>query len=550
MSPRRPTLAIAVALALVVAGAAAYYSTRAGSTPSAKTTSAGRISHAPKAKGNGKAAVHARRNRETEVTMGPDGPQAAWVIAENRRPGTTAWKITGAQTPTGIAGYASRVQTRDGQQVSLFVSTQAPTFSVAAYRMGYYRGKGARLVWTSRSIAGTSQPPCPVAAGINMVQCSWTASTTFTVTSRWVQGQYLLKLTGSGNQQSYVPLTVWDPTSHAAYVVMDGVITDQVFNPYGGYDLYQGATPCAPGIYPCSTRSRVVSFDRPYASGDGAGDYLSLIYPLTRLMEERGLDVTYWTDITLAEHGNLLTDHRVLISTGHDEEWSLSMRQAAVTAADHGVNLIFFGASPILRKVRLQPSPLGPDMQIVNYRDPTADPLHGVDTAHVSQNWWGQPPANLPASTLVGESYKGFNNTASFPLVISDAGSWLFAGTGLAAGAQVPGVLSTDFDAYAPTRATSNPPDVEILAHSPVTIQLHPGPRYADTSYYTMASSNAGIFESGANSWIPSIQTCAAGTSCSAPTMQALTLNVMRVFGAGPVGLTYPSQANWQQFYA
>lgn len=542
-----------MALALVVAGAAAYYSARTESAPAAKTTSAGGISQAAKvkakAKAKAKAATKARRDHRTVITNGPYGPEAAWVIAENRLPGTTAWKITGSQTPTGIAGYASRVQAREGQRVSLFVSTQATTFTVAAYRMGYYQGKGARLVWTSRPITGVTQPPCPVTPGINMVQCNWTASTTFTVTSHWIQGQYLLKLTGSGNQQSYVPLTVWDPASHAAYVVMDGVITDQVFNPYGGYDLYQGATPCAPGHYPCSTRSRVVSFDRPYASGDGAGDYLSLIYPLTRLMEEHGLDVTYWTDITLAEHGNLLANHRVLISTGHDEEWSLSMRQAAVAGADHGVNLIFFGASPILRKVRLQASPLGADMQIVNYRDPTEDPLHGVDTAHVSQNWWGQPPADQPASTLVGESYKGFNNTASFPLVVSDASSWLFAGTGLAAGAQVPGVLSTDFDAYAPTRATSNPPDVEILAHSPVTIQLHPGTQYADTSYYTMSSSNAGIFESGANSWIPSLQTCAAGTSCSAPTMQALTLNVLRVFGAGPVGLSYPSQANWQQFY-
>ena len=45
---------------------------------------------------------------------------------------------------------------------------------------------------------------------------------------------------------------------------------------------------------------RVVSFDRPYGYGNGAGTYLSLVYPLTRLAEEEGLDVTYWTDLTLA----------------------------------------------------------------------------------------------------------------------------------------------------------------------------------------------------------------------------------------------------------
>jgi hypothetical protein len=496
--------------------------------------------------GNG----HNKGHKEGPSTyQGPDGPEAAWVIAENRRPGSTAWRITGSQTPAGIMGYADRVQARLGQSVTLYVSTPAVDFRVAAFRMGYYQGKGARLVWESKADPGVAQASCPVTSGINMVQCNWTASLTFTITKQWVQGQYLLKLIGSGGQQSYVPLTVWDPSSHAAYVVMAGILTDQVFNPFGGYDLYQGAPPCAPNHYPCSTRARVVSFDRPYAYGNGAGGYLYLIYPLTRLMEEHGLNVTYWTDITLAEHGNLLSDHRVLISPGHDEEWSLSMRQAAVTASGNGHNLIFFGASPILRKVRLQPSPLGPDMEIVNYRDPQKDPLYGVDNAHVSQNWWGQPPASQPASTLVGEYYAGYSNTASFPLVVSDASSWLFAGTGLKDGSQIPGVLSNDFQAYDPRRGTANPPGVLILSHSPVTIQSHPGRDYADTSYYTSPTSHAGVFQSGANTWISSLTPCTPGMSCQAPTMQALTLNLLRVFGVGPVGLTHPSTANWQQFY-
>lgn len=481
--------------------------------------------------------------------QGPDGPEASWVVAENRLPGTTAWKITGPQSPTGIMGYANRVQAALSQSVTLHVSTQAPQFRIEAFRMGYYQGKGARLVWTSKPVAGKVQPACPVTPGINMVQCQWPASTSFTITKRWVQGQYLLKLVGSGGQQSYVPLTVWDPTSHAPYVFMEGVLTQQVFNAFGGYDLYQGATACAPGHYPCSTRSRVVSFDRPYASGNGASTYLSLVYPLTRFMEKHGLNVTYWTDITLAQHANLVANHRVLISPGHDEEWSLRMRQAAVAARNKGVNLIFFGASPVLRKVRLQSSPLGPNRQIVNYRNPTKDPLYGKNNAEVSQNWWGQAPASTPASQLVGAKYVGYNNFTSFPVRVSDPSSWLFAGTNLAAGAQIPGVLTTDFQAFDPTRA-QNPPGIQILAHSPVTIEFHPNRKYADTLYYTLPSSKAGVFESGANSWIPSLRPCTAtATACPEHLMRALTGNLLRVFGAGPVGLTHPSVSNWRTFY-
>jgi len=478
-----------------------------------------------------------------------DGVAAAWVTAENELPGTAGWQITGSQTPTGIMGYASLVQATEGQTLTLYVSTPATTFQVQAYRMGYYQGLGGRLVWQSNLVPGTTQPACPVTPVINMVSCDWQPSLTVPITAAWVQGQYLLKLVGSGGQQSYVPLTVWDPSSHATYVIMSGVLTDQAFNSFGGYDLYQGATQCDPDVYPCSSRSRVVSFDRPYAIGDGAGSYLSLVYPLTRLAEENGLDVTYWTDITLADDGNLLTNHKVLISPGHDEEWSLQMRQATQTAADHGVNLIFFGASPILRKVRLQSSPLGPDREMVNYRDPQADPLYGIDDADVTQNEWGQQPADSSESLLVGADYIGYYNSGSFPLVVSESDSWLFAGTGLSEGSEVPGVLNGDFQAYDPGLG-GTPPNVEILAHSPVTVTDHPDRDYADTTYYTVPSSGAGVFSSGTVGWIPSLQECnPAPGNCPAPLMQQISVNLLRVFGAGPVGLTHPSVTNTESYY-
>jgi hypothetical protein len=479
----------------------------------------------------------------------PDGIAAAWLVAENLKPGTASWKLSGAQTPDGIMGYGNLVQAVSGQTVNLYVSTRAPTFHVESYRMGYYGGAGARLVWRSAEVPGLVQPTCPVTAATNMVSCDWSPSLTFVIDSKWVPGQYLLKLVGAGGQQSYVPLIIWDPASTATYVIMSGVLTDDAFNSFGGFDLYQGATSCAPQVYPCSTRARVVSFDRPYLEGNGAASYLQLVYPLTRFAEENGLDVTYWTDIVLARRGNLLTNHKVLISAGHDEEWSLQMRQAAQTAAGHGVNLIFLGASPVLRKVRLQPSSLGPDREMVNYRDPQGDPFYGVDNADVSQNWWAQLPANLPERRIVGADYIGYYNDGVFPLVVSEPESWLFSGTGLAADATIPGVFSGDFQAYEPSQS-DNPPGVEILSHSHVTVSGHPDLGYADTTYYTMASSHAGVFSTGTIGWTPALADCAPNTTdCPAQLMRTLTGNLLRVFGAGPVGLKHPSTSNWQRFY-
>ena len=475
------------------------------------------------------------------------GQTAAWVERENARPGTSSWVITDSTDP--IEGYADHTEATRGQTITLFVSTPATSFRVDAYRMGYYHGLGARLEWKSASVAGGLQAACPVTAGTNMVACEWRPSVTITIGSAWVPGEYLLKLVGSNGGQSYIPLTVWDPVSTATYVVMSGVLTDEVFNPYGGYDLYQGEPGCARGVYPCSSRSRVVSFDRPFATGNGSGSYLGLLYPLTRFMEQHGLDVTYWTDVTLATQGDLLGRHRVLISPGHDEEWSLEMRQAVTAAMGRGVNVMFMGASAVLRKVRLEPSPLGPDREIVNYRDPLADPVYGRDDADVSANWWGQPPVSNPDSLLVGADYVGYYNAGSFPLVVSEPESWLYAGTGLAAGAEVPGVFAGDFQAYRPSLG-GTPPGVEILSHSPVTVSGHPERGDADTTYYTVAGSGAGVFSSGTVGWIPALMPCAqSASSCPAGVMQQITANILRVFGAGPAGLTEPSVPNTALYY-
>ncbi len=124
----------------------------------------------------------------------------------------------------------------------------------------------------------------------------------------------------------------------------------------------------------------------------------------------------------------------------------------------------------------------------------------------------------------------------------------MFTGTGLGPGSGIPGVVNGDFQAFDPALG-GTPAGVDILAHSRVTITGHPDRDYADTTYYTMPGSGAGVFSSGTVGWIPSLQDCAPGASCPARLMQAITGNLLRVFGAGPVGLRYPSVDNTQQFY-
>jgi len=190
--------------------------------------------------------------------MGPDGARAAWVQRENARPGTPGWQIAPAAAH-GIEGFADHTYAAAGDAVQLYVSTTARNFRVEAFRMGYYGGIGARLVWRSPRVRGREQPVCPVASDTHMVSCDgWARTLGIKVTSAFVPGDYLLKLVGGNERQSYVPLTIWEPKSRAAYVVKNDIFTWQAWNEYGGYDFYAGKGSCPTNVYPICSRARVV----------------------------------------------------------------------------------------------------------------------------------------------------------------------------------------------------------------------------------------------------------------------------------------------------
>ncbi|HYT25540.1 MAG TPA: N,N-dimethylformamidase beta subunit family domain-containing protein [Actinomycetota bacterium] len=476
------------------------------------------------------------------AAAGPAGAPAAragsaitWVAAENQRPGTTAWRITHLGTPDAIEGYADRASATWGERVHVYVSTTAPSFHVEAYRMGYYHGLGARLVWRSAAIPGRRQPPPVRTPGTNLLATHWPPALALPLTPTWPQGDYLLKLTAATGQR-YVPLTIRDDTSHAALLIQNAVTTWQAYNAWGGASLYHG-----PHGNP-ATRSRVVSFDRPYdPPGLGAGDFLGNELPLVRLVEQHGLDVTYATDLDLHRHPERLLAHRALVSLGHDEYWSTRMRRGAETARAHGVNLAFLGANAVFRHIRLQPSPLGPDREEVNYKPWSAgdDPAWRSDPGEVTTDW-RQPPLNDPESRLLGAQYQC--NPVHASGVVVDPAAWPLAGTGVHAGMRLAGLVGGEYDGVRP--GAPRPAGVQVLLHAPVRCR---GPSAADTTYYTVPGGGAGVFDAGTGSWVCQLAgACAQGRNdpVTARVVGAVTLNLLRGFAQGPAGRHHPSRPN------
>jgi hypothetical protein len=419
--------------------------------------------------------------------------------------------------------------------------------------MGWYQGYGGRLIWQSAETPGRQyaipQPQSPT----NVIECNWPPSVQVPVTSDWPPGNYLFKLVGSDGQQKLMPFIVRDDTSMSAIVIQNSVTSWQAYNLWGGYSLYYGMDGSAQSY---DTRSRVVSFDRPYGLldrdwADGAGDWLGNDYPFVMFAERLGLDVTYWSDLDFSVNPSLLMHHKMLVSLGHDEYWSASMLDSALQARSAGVNFAFMGANACFRHIRVQNSPIGPNRQVVCYKDPMEDPLYGVDDADVTADW-PAGPVPRPECALIGNMYQ--SNPVDASLVASNASAWGFAGSGMRPGDSLPHVIGTEYDGYEPGLAGS-PTNLEIWAHSPVECRGERG--YADVTYYTQPGAG-GVFATGTNWWVNRLFANAgripSGVVLNAvpevtETLTQITKNVLEVLGSGPAGRLRPSQANWKTFY-
>jgi hypothetical protein len=466
----------------------------------------------------------------------PAPPTSNAIKAENAKPGTKDWMITSddpAHRP--IEGWASRVSAQRGESVLLFATTKAASFHVEAYRMGWYGGDGGRLIWKSSDVPGKQQVACDVVPRIVMVDCSkWDPSTTIKVGDDWPPGEYIFKLVTNAGGAGFVPFTVRDDASKAAVLLVNPVTTWQAYNAWGGHSLYGDQNGKA------SARSNVVSFDRPYLIGwAGSGHYFGGTNETVQLLESEGIDVTYSTNVDQQEHPELLKQHKVVLSMSHDEYYSTTMRSALQSARDAGVNLVFFGANAIFRRIRFEPSALGADRHIVNYRVAANDPLNGKDQINVTTSW-RDPPHPNPESSLIGELYEC--NPVSAPLVVTDPGAWMFAGTQITAGEKFPEVVGNEYDRVTPELPT--PANVQVLAHSPVTCRNRPS--FADMTYYT-APSAAGVFASGTLYLQKHMgPLCAAADYASNGDckLRKLMANVIATFADGPAGKAHPSKDN------
>jgi hypothetical protein len=481
------------------------------------------------------------------------------VTAENARAGGTGWKTAGSQEPTAengpiirtlttplVQGFASSTSVVCGQRVGLHLgtlNTHPVAVRIQAWRLGYYRGRGGRLVWQSPYVS-VHRPRTWLrnAAATHMITAPWPTTLTLQIPHSWTQGVYELRIVPrtAPAQAAVIPLVVRDPHRTAALVQVLSVNTWQMYNDWGGWSAYS------------IPRSRIVSFDRPYA-GIGWGNMMTFEYPLLRYLERTGTDVGYATDIDLNAGGTTLARTHALLFGGHSEYWTTAMRAHLEQYFARGVNAAFFGGNTMFWR----PVPVGRSTtyrQLQMYRLAYLDP-YAHDPVHASE-MWRDAIINRPEQATLGEQY-GCDAVVMPMTVPAPSLGWIFANSGAHPGQVLPGVNGSETDYPNPgvpvpagtqlvTEETFACPH-RALASSGAAVTLVPGP----------GPRGGLIFDAGTEDWacnlsalcpdlavlpsdLPAGAPFTPGVNTNDPVVETIlqraTRNLLGVLAAGPAG--------------
>jgi hypothetical protein len=450
--------------------------------------------------------------------VSPTGAQPT-VAAENQAPGISTWRLPGPASAVGglaygsVAGYVSAPALLPGQVERIYVNAPgAQSVRIRIFRIGWYHGAGGREVFVSRRLPVVRQPPCAHVSRTGLTQCDWHPTLTLRLATSLASGVYIAKIsTGRGASDC---LFVVESTRPRPLLAQLPTSTYEAYNAWGGDSLYPGGADVV--RLTGTTQGVEVSYDRPYDSVTGAGQFFARDIAMVWFLERYGYPVSYTTSESVANHPAQLAGHRALIDFGHSEYWSQAQEAGWARALSAGTSLLFFGSDTLGWRVRYAPASAGsseagsPGHVIVAYKE------HAAEDPNLYN-----PTGIFPdrGAHLAGSAYLGcitpripqrgppvYRYYAWYPAANLQP-AWLFAHTGITAGTRIPGIVGYELDQRTPL----TPKGTQLIgygsarcmaqrADEPGEPVARAGDDLAETTLYT-APSGAIVFDTGTLGW-------------------------------------------------
>ncbi|RUR86784.1 N,N-dimethylformamidase beta subunit family domain-containing protein [Chlorogloeopsis fritschii PCC 9212] len=485
------------------------------------------------------------------ATATPTNPNPIYL--ENLNSGTTNWKLVNRASGE-IAGYASATSVNKGATLDIKVSLGQPgQFTIDVYRLGYYRGTGGRLMASSGSLNGTTQPACTLDPDTRLIECNWSTSYTVQVGNNWTSGLYVAKLTDQATSKiAHVWFVVRDDSSTADIVFQSAVSCVLAYSTTGGYSLYSFNSIGG-------QRAFKVSYDRPFSQASYQESYefdtmLRWEYNMVRWLESQAYNVTYTDNMQVHSNGQSLLNHKVFLSVGHDEYWSKEMRDAVEAARSAGINLGFFSANTCYWRVRFENSTsaagqVNPNRVMACYKqDWASDPVAQQQGSSAATNKFRSVQNQRPENALLGIMY-GSDTThlyGGYNYVVTNSSDPYYANTGLQNGDQINLLVGYEWDFI--VNNGSSPAGLVTLSESTVqpaallpTFDEPPGEQTLPANQdFTKAHSvrytagGAKVFASGTNQWSWGLDSDDVSPAREDNRVKQITVNILADMGARP----------------
>lgn len=400
------------------------------------------------------------------------------ITNENQNEGALDWQLTHVRMDKSdgfrsswIEGYCSHQSVEAGDTLKIMVSTDPPSpFWIEIFRMGYYNGKGARLVKTIGPINGKTQPVPPV-NNRRLRECQWSPSIEISIPKDWLSGVYVGRLSRVPRDGIYDP---WQ--SYVIFIVRDNRPADILFqcsdNTWQAYNRW----PDRFSLYDdgsekewTSKHGIDVSFDRPYGKYRqiydnpqtlGSGEFFCWENPLCYFLEKHGYDVTYCSnsDMIQPDHARSC---KTFISAGHDEYWDIQQYETIKTLIQSGVSILFLSANSVCWVSPFRNSSSGQPNRIISREGPYGG------YAKYNQNLESPFEVFGPDEGLIigARNVDPVNGGGNW--IVTQPEHWMFHETGMKKGDSIPGLVGWEFH--------GDPADIEGLEVVAEGLALHGG---------------------------------------------------------------------------
>lgn len=335
--------------------------------------------------------------------------------------------------PLYIEGYAGQLSYAPGDEADLHVSTSAEKFSVEVVR----QGAEETIVWRKQNVPGVDYP-VPDDASSN--GCGWPETLRVPIAKEWRSGYYVVRLHVEDNGGRWIHRGHRTADGSAFFVVRptepgkDSKILLQLctntYNAYtnwGGFSLY--------GYHGLGkNQGSRVSFDRPVAP-----QFKQWELPFVQWAERNGYRFDYAVNSDLEIRPELLSHYRLILSVGHDEYWSASMRDHLEAFIAGGGNVAFFSGNTCCWQVRSEDNGRALVCWKQNYHQ---DPLYRTGDFSTLTTAWSHYLIKRPENQLTGVGFlwggyrKSHGQFMDEPAeyTVHQPDHWIFAGTGMKRG--------------------------------------------------------------------------------------------------------------------